>query len=84
MKNLTCGDCKYFRQHYIFNGERLSRVHCGHCVHPRLKHRTPSTPSCPNFEQRMVGVEQFITKDFITKELLEYVLSLDLPPEITE
>lgn len=44
-----CGNCKYFRRHYI----RMSRgcyrsLRYGHCVHPRLKKRREEE-HCPHW-----------------------------------
>lgn len=48
--NNTCNDCQHFRQHYVFFLEtRFDPVPCGHCVYPRLKHRTPNTAACVHF-----------------------------------
>ena len=53
MKEPTCADCAHFRQHYIhFDANRYSAVPCGHCVHPRLKHRRPDTLACVHFRPR--------------------------------
>ena len=36
----TCGDCKYFRRHYIRREDDNYFPLCyGHCVYPRLKKR---------------------------------------------
>ena len=33
-----CGNCKYFRQHYIQSSRgRYRPLQYGHCVHPKLK-----------------------------------------------
>ena len=46
------------------------------------KSRSVWSKGCEFFEQREESVE-LITKQFLSKRLLEYALSLDLPPEIT-
>ena len=36
----TCGNCKYFRRHYIRReNDNYSPLQYGHCVYPRLKKR---------------------------------------------
>ena len=36
----ACGDCKYFRRHYIRkDDDDYLPLHYGHCVYPRLKKR---------------------------------------------
>lgn len=53
MINFTCRDCEHFRQHYVYFLElRYVTVPCGHCVHPRLKHRKPDTPACVHFSEK--------------------------------
>ena len=50
MKDPTCKDCKHFRQHYVhFLEQRFNPIPCGHCVYPRIKHRTPDTFACVYF-----------------------------------
>lgn len=45
-----CGNCKYFRQHYIRSCKgHYSAVKYGHCVHPRLKKRR-AEEHCQYFE----------------------------------
>lgn len=53
MDEPTCGTCIHFRQHYIlFDLDRYNLIPCGHCVHPRLKHRKPDTPACVHYQQK--------------------------------
>lgn len=53
MQEPTCSNCAHFRRHYIrFHEFRFTEVPCGHCVHPRLKHRRPDTPACVHFQQK--------------------------------
>ena len=49
MKPYTCRDCLHYRQHYILWGHCFAPVWCGHCTHPRIKHRPPDKPACPHF-----------------------------------
>lgn len=53
MEDPTCKDCVHFRQHYVhFYEMRYDKVPCGHCVFPRLKHRTPDTFACAYFKKK--------------------------------
>ena len=49
----TCADCVHVRRHYIrFDEFRFTEIPCGHCVHPRLKHRRPESPACVHFKPK--------------------------------
>lgn len=50
----VCGDCVYFRQHYIFENGRYSPIDCGHCVFPNLKQREKLSKACKNFQGKVV------------------------------
>lgn len=49
MENLTCQDCRHFRQHYVKAEKGYAISGYGHCVYPRLKPRRTDTPACENF-----------------------------------
>lgn len=76
-----CRDCQYFLQHYIFAASKCVWVNCGHCIFGRVKHRASLARCCGNFEPKEIE-EELVTKEYLSKKLLEYVLSLDLPPKI--
>ena len=43
-----CGNCAYFRRHYVKIRGRYDPLHLGHCVYPRLKDR-PDDEHCPHW-----------------------------------
>ena len=45
---ISCGDCKHFRLHYIWDGYRYVDLSYGRCVFPRLKARS-ADQRCPNW-----------------------------------
>lgn len=49
---LLCVKCKYFRQHYVKMGYRYATANCGHCIYPRLKHRTPQHKACGHYKEK--------------------------------
>lgn len=53
MDRSTCKDCSHFRQHYIRFGRSYREAHCGHCVYPRVKRRTPDTKACSEFKRKV-------------------------------
>ncbi|MCI9402346.1 MAG: hypothetical protein HFF04_01565 [Oscillospiraceae bacterium] len=49
----TCETCRHFKRHYIhWSGKQYRPLHCGHCVHPRLKDREANTPACRHYSAR--------------------------------
>ena len=84
MNNNQCKNCQYFLQHYTLTRRRLIRVHCGHCTFSKVKRKQPDTIACENFLPSPPQQEAFASKEYLSKELLEYVLSLELLPEIAE
>lgn len=84
MDGEKCSGCQYFRQHYAFNERTLFRVYCGHCVFSRVKHKRPDAGACKDFLPALANAETFATKEYLSKELLGYVLRLPLLPEIQE
>ena len=84
MSDLTCKDCKYFRQHYGLDDHQPFRLNCGHCIHPRLQTKKPYARVCSHFEPASPSEETFVSKKYLTRELLNYILRMDLLPEISE
>lgn len=52
MEEKTCRTCLYFRQHYVRYGRSYREAHCGHCVHLRVKRRTPDDKGCRHYHPR--------------------------------
>ena len=80
----TCNSCKYFQQHYTFNRRKLFRVHCGHCTFLKAKRKLPNARICENYHHSEPDVSAFVSKEYLNKELLRYLLSLELLPEIED
>lgn len=84
MNEEKCKDCQHFKQHYGFDKRRLFQVNCGHCILFGVKRKLPGSKACENFTPGPADAEAFATKEYLSKELLQYVLSLPLLPEIEE
>ena len=82
MEQHTCKDCAFYYQHYTLDKRRIFRVHCGHCTRLRAKKRVPDAKACALFELGTSREEAFASKEYLSKELLQYVLGLELLPEI--
>ena len=84
MINHKCKECQFFRQHYTFDKRRIFRVWCGHCTLVKAKQKLPDAKACENFIPGPVQENAFASKEYLSKELLQYMLSLELLPEIED
>ena len=82
MEEKQCKDCQYFLQHLALNRRRLFCVCCGHCTLRKPKRKQPDAKACEQFIPGPQLGEAFVTKEYLSKELLQYVLNLELLPEI--
>ena len=84
MNTSVCKNCIHYIRHYIVDKKHYAAINCGHCVYPMLKTRKPNTAACKNFvlrEEPLSLPDRNETLHFLTKEVLEYIMSLELPPE---
>ena len=84
MDNCLCKTCAYYRQHYTFDHRKIYRVYCGHCTYKKPKAKRPDAKACENYLLSESAEKAFVTKEYLSKALLEYMLSLELLPEICE
>ena len=84
MENQTCQNCKHFHQHYGLDGERIFRLQCGHCVLPRMKNKKPEQKACAEFEQGENKEKGFVSREYLSKTLLDWIRQLEILPEIQE
>ena len=82
MNDQRCKNCHYFSQHYTFDTRKIFRVYCGHCTYATPRRKQPDSKACENFAPGPRDEDAFATKEFLSKELLQNVLSLELLPEI--
>ena len=82
MKEETCSTCSYFKQHYTLDERRILRVFCGHCTFARPKTKRPYAKVCKNYIKSDADEKLFVSKEYLSKALLEYVLRLELLPPI--
>ena len=82
MNEKLCKTCHYFRQHYTFDSRKIFCVLCGHCMYRRIKHRKPDTQACDNYVPAPAQEDAFASKEYLSKELIQYMKSLDLLPAI--
>ena len=84
MEQTICQTCHYFRQHYTFDQRKIFRVYCGHCVFDRPKRKKPDALACNNYLTCHPQEDAFASKEYLSIELLQYILSLELLPEIQD
>lgn len=84
MDEKKCKNCQHYMQHLALNKRRLFRVYCGHCTIRKHKRKHPDAKACENYIPGASPEEAFASKEYLSKELLQYVLSLELLPEIDE
>lgn len=84
MEDKKCKNCQYYMQHYTLCQNRLIQVYCGHCTYKTPKTKCPDRKACEHFEQGEKDIEQFASKEYLSKKLLDKVLSMELLPEIEE
>jgi len=84
MNDQTCAGCSHFLQHYTLGSRKIFRVHCGHCTFCKTKHKQPNAQACAHFSPAPPQEDAFASKEYLTKELLQYVRSLELLPQIED
>ena len=84
MEQKLCKNCEHYRQHYILRSRKIYRVYCGHCVMYPTKRRKPDTKGCESFVFTQPDEFAFASKEYLSKELLQYVLKLEILPKIED
>ena len=84
MKENQCQHCQYYLRHYTFDKRKIFRVYCGHCIFHRPKTKKPDTAACENFVPGLPQEDAFANREYLSKELIQYMISLELLPEIEE
>ena len=84
MSEKKCNSCIYFKQHYSLDEKTIFRVYCGHCTYQRVKTKKPDAEICKSYIQKQPDEYAFASKEYLSKKLLEYLLSLELLPAIKD
>jgi len=82
MDNPSCKTCAYYRHHYTFDHRKIFRVYCGHCTYQKARTKRPDAKACGNYLLSESVENAFVTKEYLSRALLEYLLNLELLPEI--
>ena len=84
MDKLFCKDCAHFHQHYALDKRKIYRFFCGHCTLTHPKTKKPYASACNSFELSQPDEDAFATKEYLSKELLQYLLHLELLTKIED
>ena len=84
MEEQVCRNCAFYLQHFTMDKGRIFRVYCGHCKKRHHKRRLPDATICELFQPGSLPEDSFVSKEYLSKELLQYVLSMELLPEIEQ
>ena len=84
MEKTTCGTCAYFHQHYGISEGKIFRLHCGHCAYPRMRNKRPTANACEHYVFAQPDEDTFVSKQYLTKELLQHLLNMELLPPIED
>lgn len=84
MERLICKNCTYYRQHYVLDKKRIFRIYCGHCTQNIKKRKKPDTAACEDFAFAEPDEKAFASKAYLSKELLQYIMNLELLPTIED
>lgn len=84
MDKRICKNCVHFCQHYALDQRKIFRVYCGHCTLRRARKRQPDAVACEFFSSAPPDEYAFATKEYLSKELVQYLLRLELLPEIRD
>ena len=84
MNNQCCANCHYYLQHYTIDTRKIFRVYCGHCTFSQPKRKKPDAKVCENFTPGTAQEDAFVSKEYLSKELLQYLLTLELLPQIQD
>jgi len=75
MDEQQCKNCQHFLQHLAINRRRLFRVYCGQCTLGKARRKNPEAKACDKFIPGSPPEEAFVSKEYLSKELLRYVLA---------
>ena len=84
MENHCFETCVHYRRHYTIDQRKIFRVYCGHCTYPRVRTKRPDAKACEHYWMSEPVEKAFVTKEYLSKFLLEYMMNLELLPEIHE
>ena len=82
MPKEMCRNCRFFIQHYILNNGKLRWVNYGHCIQGRFRNREAYGKICEHYEYQAPVEDGYADREYLSKELLQKVLSMELLPQL--
>ena len=82
LETKSCKNCGHFHQHYALDERKLHWVDCGHCGMDCIKRKKPDGKICKDFIPAEPDEAAFVSKEYLSKELLQYMMQLELLPKI--
>ena len=82
MEEKTGESCEFFMQHYGMRGGRVFWIHCGHCTFSKVFKTRPDKKACAHYVPGESDRDGFVSKEYLRKELLQYMMKLEIMPEI--
>ena len=85
MEEKTCAMCANYYQHYTLTEHGLVSVCCGHCRVSVQRKTKPDRKACEDFVPGTQNKrELFVTKKYLSKKLLQYILDMELLPDMSQ
>ncbi len=82
MEQVTCNTCGYYHRHYVLSEGKIIQIHCGHCTYGRIRTKRPTAKACDNYSLSDPPENAFVTREYLTRELLEYIMKMELLPPV--
>ena len=73
-----CGECVHYIQRYAILEGELRKIFSGHCTQKRRKKLDQISPAGELYIQGEPIDSKLVTKKYLTKELLQKLLSMEL------
>lgn len=82
MQQNTCDSCAHYRRHYVLVERKIIQIHCGHCTNGKMKSKRPTAKACEAYIPAEPPENAFVSKEYLSKELLAYMIKLELLPPV--
>ena len=84
MEGKLCRDCENYLQHYTLIDGKLGKVYCGHCKRFMKRRIRPDGRICDQFIPGQPLEKTMVSKQYLTKALLQRIFNIELFPESEE
>ena len=84
MDQEVCENCVHYHRHYVLDEREFLRAGCGHCGLGKLQRKLPDASACDRYVPGPPRENVPAAKQYLSKALLGYLLSLKPLPEIMD